>query len=88
MGEKEYVSGRGVHYVVDIERCNGCGLCVAYCPRTNTDEKAIVMTKIPNTNRRGYIHIDVKDIERCSACGICALFCGDGAIREITLDED
>ena len=47
------------------ERCKGCNICVAFCPKAALaleHEKAV---PIP---------------ERCVACGMCELYCPDMAI--------
>lgn len=67
---------------MDIERCKGCGLCVANCPK-----KAISLTKFPTTNIAGNSYI-VVDNEKCTGCGICAnYFCGDGVFKFIEVKE-
>ncbi|MCL2844027.1 MAG: 4Fe-4S binding protein [Chitinivibrionia bacterium] len=46
--------------------CDGCGTCVAICPRT-----AIFM---PN--------VAVINAELCVSCGLCARICPIGAVKE------
>jgi len=51
---------------LDVARCNGCGLCVAVCPR------AVVAM----VDRRA----SLVDRGACIECGACALNCVPGAI--------
>ncbi|WP_278246899.1 indolepyruvate ferredoxin oxidoreductase subunit alpha [Alkaliphilus transvaalensis] len=48
------------------EWCKGCGICVAFCPKSvlemNNDKVAI------------------NDIDKCIKCGLCELRCPDYAI--------
>lgn len=59
-------AGRGLPYWVDLERCNGCGLCFDVgCP-------AIIRTA------EGQAEIDPT---LCVACDLCAQVCARGAIH-------
>lgn len=49
------------------ERCKGCGICAAFCPKAVLEVDAL-----------GKIHI--KDGEACIGCGQCELRCPDYAI--------
>jgi 2-oxoglutarate ferredoxin oxidoreductase subunit delta len=49
------------------ERCKGCGICVAFCPK-----------KILTLNTLGKIY--VSDKTACINCGQCELLCPDYAI--------
>lgn len=57
----------------DEERCKGCGICVAVCPRG-----IIFMTDRRNT--RGYRSASVREMDKCTGCAICAQMCPDLAI--------
>ncbi|NLU40875.1 MAG: 4Fe-4S dicluster domain-containing protein [Firmicutes bacterium] len=59
---------------VDGERCKGCELCVAFCPRS-----LISMSK--QFNSRGYRYAELTDPERCTGCAICGRGCPDVAIE-------
>ena len=59
--------------IIDIERCKGCGLCVAACPKG-----CIVSSKHSNTN--GYFPAEKNDIE-CTGCAICAVICPEAIIE-------
>ena len=57
---------RAVTLELDVGRCNGCGLCVAVCPRAVfalADGRAALL-----------------DRGACIECGACALNCVSGAI--------
>jgi len=57
---------------VRIERCKGCGLCIASCP-----SKALVFSKGINTKGFNYA---VLEQEKCVGCGICAMMCPDAVL--------
>jgi pyruvate ferredoxin oxidoreductase delta subunit len=57
--------------VVDLEICNGCGVCEMFCPDSSlmiVDKQAIV------------------DYGFCKGCGICARVCARQAI-EMAVEE-
>lgn len=56
------------------ERCKGCGLCVAVCPR-----KILVLSK-KEVNSRGYHPAECVDQEKCISCAFCARMCPDCVI--------
>ena len=74
--------------IIDTERCKGCGLCVAVCPKN-----CIVISK--HSNKNGYFPAQVNPIrsktptsnEVCTGCAMCALICPE-AIIEVFRDED
>ena len=59
--------------IIDIERCKGCGLCVAVCPKS-----CIVISK--QSNKIGYFPAETNNTE-CTGCAICAIICPDVAIE-------
>jgi 2-oxoglutarate ferredoxin oxidoreductase subunit delta len=58
--------------VVTVERCKGCGLCVAVCPPA-------VLT-LGALNARGYPAVVLTDNGRCTSCAACALVCPECAL--------
>jgi len=66
--------------IIDSERCKGCGLCVAVCPKGS-----IVIAK--KSNARGYFPACPAGTD-CTGCAICALVCPDAAIQVQRDDND
>jgi 2-oxoglutarate ferredoxin oxidoreductase subunit delta len=62
-----------VRVVIAVERCKGCGLCVAVCPPA-------VLTLGP-LNAHGYPAAVLVDNERCTSCTACALICPESAVE-------
>lgn len=59
--------------VVDVEKCKGCGVCIADCPTDTLGfEKAV--------NGKGYHYAYMKAPESCIGCAICAVSCPDSVI--------
>lgn len=58
---------------LNIDRCKGCGYCVAECPR-----KAISFTG--QISAKGYDTVKVDD-KLCIACGSCYRVCPDGVFE-------
>jgi 2-oxoglutarate ferredoxin oxidoreductase subunit delta len=58
---------------IDRERCKGCGLCVAFCPR-----EVLAMSRA--LNKRGNHVVDVAGESLCTGCRNCARVCPDVAI--------
>ncbi|MBI2869988.1 MAG: 4Fe-4S dicluster domain-containing protein [Chloroflexi bacterium] len=61
--------------VIDAERCKGCRLCVAVCPRGIIDMAA-------HLNQGGYNPAVVLEVRagECTGCLACALMCPDAAV--------
>jgi 2-oxoglutarate ferredoxin oxidoreductase subunit delta len=58
-----------------VERCKGCGLCVAACPRK------IILLKQDELNSIGFHPAGVDRMELCTGCAICATICPDSVIE-------
>jgi 2-oxoglutarate ferredoxin oxidoreductase subunit delta len=58
---------------IDRERCKGCGLCVAFCPRE-------VLATSQTLNNRGHHVVEVTAESLCTGCRNCARVCPDVAI--------
>jgi 2-oxoglutarate ferredoxin oxidoreductase subunit delta len=61
------------------ERCKGCGLCIAFCPRH-------VLAESPNFNSIGYHPPAVVRPDACADCQICYLICPEFAIFSTPLN--
>ena len=63
------------YVVIDTERCKGCHLCIAFCPKE-------ILRAADRINRMGYTPAEVeeKKTNECTGCGICAMMCPDIAI--------
>lgn len=61
---------------VRADKCKGCGLCVAFCPKG-------LLVLAEGFNRSGYhpahMREDVAQSE-CTGCGFCSRMCPDTAI--------
>jgi len=60
--------------VIDEERCKGCELCLAACPK-----HIIVMAE--HFNKKGYHSAKQINPEECTGCAFCAMACPDIAIE-------
>ena len=54
-----------------VDRCKGCGLCVAICP------KHILALDMAIVNELGYHPIRLTDAAACTSCALCARICPD-----------
>ena len=59
---------------IDYERCKGCGLCAAACP------KKILELNPKRLNLKGYNPVDITDRDACIRCAMCATMCPDVCI--------
>lgn len=83
---------RPIHYVAPpgrksmsdfLDKCTGCGLCVAHCPTHALK---------PSSNQFGWIHAlrPAMDYDRGSClydCTLCTRLCPTGALTTLTTDE-
>ncbi len=58
---------------IDKDRCKGCGLCVAVCPKN-------VLEISDKLNAKGYFPAHQARPEDCIHCAICCTMCPDVAI--------
>jgi 2-oxoglutarate ferredoxin oxidoreductase subunit delta len=68
-------------YSIDRDRCKGCGLCVAVCPKK-------VLRISAEINTKGYFAVYQAHPENCVFCATCCIMCPDTAltITEATLE--
>lgn len=59
--------------IIDMEKCKGCGRCVAFCKRE-------VLALSPGLNSRGYHPAIVVAMEKCNGCLDCTRMCPDVCI--------
>ncbi|HWP79964.1 MAG TPA: 4Fe-4S binding protein [Candidatus Acidoferrum sp.] len=55
------------------DRCKGCGLCVATCPKQ-------VLAMGTGVNAKGYHPVTVARKDDCIRCAACAAICPDSVI--------
>ena len=68
-------------YFIDKERCKGCGLCVAVCPK-----KVLEITD--EANAKGYFPAYQARPEDCVFCTTCCIMCPDVAISITEIAEE
>ena len=57
------------------DRCKGCGLCVAACP------KGLIAIARDKINQKGHHPAELTDPEACVGCASCATMCPDCIIE-------
>jgi 2-oxoglutarate ferredoxin oxidoreductase subunit delta len=63
-----------VQVKINAEKCKGCNLCVAACP------KSLLVSSKSALNKSGYFVAEMTKPDECVGCINCALMCPDGAI--------
>jgi len=58
---------------IDSDRCKGCGLCVAVCPKS-------VLEISKELNKKGYYPAVQARPQDCIFCSTCCIMCPDVAI--------
>ncbi len=69
------------NYLLDIERCKGCGLCMTVCPKK-------VLEISDEVNVKGYFPVYQARPEDCVFCTTCCIMCPDVAITITKTVED
>lgn len=72
------MSGKQYRVIIDEERCKGCELCVAVCPKQ-------VLALAAGMNSRGQHYAAAERPRDCIGCAQCADVCPDAAIE---IDEE
>ena len=67
-------------HIIDKDRCKGCGLCVAICPKN-------VLELSREVNTKGYFPVFQARPQDCIYCAMCRVMCPDVAI-EIAEDAE
>ena len=66
---------------IDSEKCKGCGLCVAVCPKNVLELKK-------ELNAKGYFPAYQARPDDCIHCAICCVMCPDVAISIVETADD
>jgi 2-oxoglutarate ferredoxin oxidoreductase subunit delta len=65
-----------LRHIIDVNRCKGCGLCVAICPKQ-------VLEISEEVNTIGYFPAYQARPQDCIFCTKCCIMCPDVAITII-----
>jgi 2-oxoglutarate ferredoxin oxidoreductase subunit delta len=68
------VSGVKGSIEIEVERCKGCELCIAFCPRGS-------IALSDRLNAAGYQSAAFDADGECTGCAICAVVCPEVAIE-------
>ena len=61
------------HIKIDREKCKGCMLCIAVCPKKQLQADSAL-------NKKGINPVVFMNVD-CNGCALCALVCPDMAIE-------
>ncbi len=67
-------------HTIDRDRCKGCGLCVAVCPKN-------VLEISGKVNTKGYFPAYQARAEDCIFCAMCCTMCPDVAITISEIEQ-
>jgi len=59
---------------INKEKCKGCLLCIAVCPKAG-------LKKSKQLNKRGVNYAEFLGEGVCAGCGLCAIICPDCCIE-------
>lgn len=62
-----------VKFVLEIDKCKGCGLCIRACPKKLLAPSSVM-------NKQGNSYPVMTDESACISCACCALTCPDMCI--------
>jgi len=71
----------GYVHIIDKEKCKGCELCVAVCPKK-------VLELSDDVNAMGYFPVYQARPDNCIFCTTCCIMCPDVAITINKTVED
>lgn len=71
---------KSYNHQIETNRCKGCGLCVAVCPKH-------VLEISGKVNVKGYFPAFQARPEDCIFCTTCCIMCPDVAIRIVKESE-
>ncbi len=69
------------YHIIDENKCKGCGLCIAVCPKKTLK----ISDKV---NVKGYFPAFREEPEKCVYCGTCYKMCPDVAISIGETEEE
>lgn len=68
--------------VIAGQRCKGCELCVAACP------KGVLALNRGIVNVLGYHRVELRDAAGCTSCAFCARVCPDAVFTVWSAPRD
>jgi 2-oxoglutarate ferredoxin oxidoreductase subunit delta len=67
---------------IATDRCKGCALCIAICP------KGILELDASSVNMLGYHPVRLTDAASCTSCALCARVCPDAVFGVYARPKD